>query len=230
MKAVAFIALLLACSLPSLAQAGILVTGIVRDQDGSAVVSARIRAYDIVGQLTGEGRAGNDGTFALDAASAPAQLEVQCRYCVTARFAMRADESSIVLVRRYAALSDAGLSESDLASLPYRSLRDLASIVPYTLAGGSELSERGLNGGRGAIVLDGVPLYRTVDGTSASDTIAPFTIAQLQTRSPLAAPTYGTYAQGGTFELQTSGAPASRIDTGNAFDVVLSAGTPTTNA
>lgn len=215
MKVLLALALGIAAFVPVAANAGTLLTGVVRDTDGAAVVGARIRALDAAGRALGTDRAAADGTFALDAVGEPTQLEISCAFCVRVRVDAR---SAIVIVRRYAVLRDAPLAPADLAVLPYRRFSELATLVPYALANGSEVADRGLDRGRGALVVDGVPLYRATDGASTSDLIVPMALANLIARTPLDAPRYGTYAQGGVVDASTIGMPLVRIDGGDAFD------------
>ena len=214
-KVLLALALGIAALVPVAANAGTLLTGVVRDTDGAAVVGARIRALDAAGRALGTDRAAADGTFALEAVGEPTQLEISCAFCVRVRVDARA---SIVIVRRYAVLRDAPLAPADLAVLPYRRFAQLATLVPYALATGSEVADRGLDRGRGALVVDGVPLYRATDGASSSDLIVPMALANLIARTPLDAPRYGTYAQGGVVDASTIGMPLVRIDGGDAFD------------
>jgi len=222
-KALLSLTLVLTALVPVVAGAGTLRTGVVRDTDGAAIVGARVRAFDGAGHTVGIDRVASDGTFALDVAGEPTTLEISCAYCVTTRVDVRSDEPVIVLVRRYAVLRDAPLAPADLAVLPYRRLAQLATLVPYALANGSELSDRGLDRGHGAFVFDGVPLYRATDGASFSDAIVPSVLADLITHTPFDAPRYGTYAQGGIFDVRTIGAPLVRVDGGDAFDVIARA-------
>ncbi len=204
---------------PLAAEAGTLRTGIVRDTDGAAIAQARVRAIDAAGRTIGSDRAAPDGTFALDTDGEPTVLEVSCAYCVTTRAIARADETIVILVRRYAVLRDAPLAPADLAALPYRRLLQIATLVPYVVANGSEISDRGLDRGHGALVLEGIPLYRSTDGASASESIVPFALADILALSPLEAPRYGTYAQGGLFAVRAIGSPSARIDGGDASDL-----------
>jgi hypothetical protein len=203
--------------------AGTLRTGVVRDTDGAAIVGARVRAIDAAGRTIGSDRAASDGTFALDIDGEPTALEVSCAYCVTTRVIARADESIVFLMRRYAVLRDAPLAPADLAALPYRRFSQIATLAPYVVANGSEISDRGLDRGHGALVLEGIPLYRATDGASTSDLIVPVALTEMFARSPLDAPRYGTYAQGGLFDVRAIGAPSARIDGGDAFDLATRA-------
>jgi len=220
----------LACLVPLPAFAGTLFTGAVRDRDGAAVLGARIIAYDAAAHALGEGRVAADGTFAFETDFDPAFVVVTCAYCVRTRALVKPNEATIVIVKRFAALRDRAPSTDDLAALPYRSASELAALVPYATVTAANIADRGLDRGRGAIVLDGVPLYRATDGLPTSDLIAPYTIASLTARSPLAAPTYGTYAQGGIVDVTTLGTPFARIDGGNATDFVTRAQTQTIRA
>jgi len=229
-KPVLRLLVLLACLMPLPAFAGTFFAGAVRDRDGAAVLGARVVAYDMAAHVLGEGRVAGDGTFAFETDSDPAYVVVTCAYCVRSRALVKPNDATIVIVKRFAALRDRVPSTADLAALPYRSAGDLAALVPYTITTAGNIADRGLDRRRGAIVLDGIPLYRATDGAATSDYIAPYTIASLTARSPLAAPAYGTYAQGGIVDVTTLGAPLARIDGGNAADFIARAQTQSIRA
>jgi len=210
----------IAWATPALSE--VLLTGVVRDHDGRAVPAVMVRAFDAGGLLIGKSTGARDGTFSFDVAGTPASVVIDCTYCESERVAVRADEPVVAIVRRYAALRDRTPSPADLAAVPYHELGDVASLAPYVIATSTGISDRGLDRGRGAVLINGVPFYGFFDGSDAALTIPAYAQTSLVERSPLAAPSYGAYANGGMFAVGTDAGP-SRVDGGGASDVILRA-------
>ena len=207
------------------AAAGTLVTGVIRDQDGGAIPGARVVALDASGAKTGADIAAADGTFALDSAHTPVSAIVTCAYCADARIPIPYDAPVIAIVHRYSALREGPPSVADIAALPYRRIGEIAAVVPFAVTRSGLPSDRGLNAGRGAVLLDGAATYRVLDGRDAAAFVPSGALAALAVRSPLTAPLYGAYASGGTFALDTTDIAApSRADGGGTFEVALRSG------
>jgi hypothetical protein len=199
-----------------------LLTGVVRDRDGRTVPGVVIRAYDLSGLPVGETTGARDGTFALDTEGTANTVVIDCTYCQTARLAVKEGEPMVVIIQRYAALRDRTASASDIAALPYRALDDVASLVPYSVTNASGISDRGMDRGRGAVLINGIPFYGFFNGSDAALSIPAHATASLTEASPLTAVQYGAYANGGTFNVGTDAGP-NRIDGGDTGDIALRA-------
>jgi hypothetical protein len=217
LKAAAFIAasFLLIRALP--AAADTLVTGVVRDRTGAAVFGARIAAYDGAGHALG-----TDVTVAVAAGSEPAELAVACDYCRTTRVAVEPGQPAVVIVERYNDVTATGPSPDDIRALPYRSAPDIASLRPFSVVGGGQISDRGLDY-EGANLVDGLPFYRVADGNEFVGLIPAHAMAALNATGPLAAPLYGGYADAGVDDLRLYDADTStsRFDLGDASDAAV---------
>lgn len=218
MKAVLRLLALATCLTATPASADVLLAGVVRDQDGAAVAGAHVRGFDARQTPIADQRTARDGTFVLSTDVSPTTIRIDCAYCIPQTIAVRAEDYAIAIVRRFGALRDRSPAPADLAALPYRRITDLAALVPFAVTSGSEVSDRGLDRMHGALLVDGVPLYRATDGASRSDLLLPAALVALATQPPLVAPAYGTYAEGGVFDLRTLGTNAVRVDGGTAFD------------
>ena len=174
---VAALALLL-CELPAPPAAAqvVLVVGSVRDQHGTPVQGADVSGVRASG---GPVRAQTDaaGTFALHADGIRA-VEIGCRYCASATFAVRPGEPVVAIVRRYDALESDSPSAGDLANLPYAHVESSMALRPFTLLAqtthvypGARISDRGLSSSGSLLVDDGAPNYDIVTGTSPYATI-----------------------------------------------------------
>lgn len=202
MKELAFAGVLIL--LPAAASAGTLVAGAVRDADGYVVAGAALEAFGAAEQPLGRAVTSPDGTFALDAGAPPATLEVHCEFCVPQRVKLTGEPLAIVVVR-FAALRDRTPSPDDIIALPYGRATAIASLVPYAVVSATSVSDRALNGVRGATLIDGIPYYRPTDGYELLDLLPLRNIASLSVQPPAAAPLYGPYAAGGTFDIGTQG-------------------------
>jgi hypothetical protein len=199
-----------------------LLTGIVRDSEGGSVSGVLVRAYDAGGAQIGQSTGARDGTFAIDVEGTPHDVLVQCQYCQTVRLPVRDGEPVVAIVHRYAALRDRTASSADLAALPYRALDEVASLVPFAVSTANGISDRGLDRGRGAIVLNGIPFYGFFNGSDPALEIPAHAATSLTESSPLDAASYGVYANGGVFNVGTNAGP-NRVDTGDTSDVALRA-------
>jgi hypothetical protein len=203
---------------PPLPAPALLLTGSVRDQSGAAP-SARVLVRDAHGRVVGSAETGRDGTFAALLDAAPAEVEVDCAHCARLRVAATGGPLALV-VTRFAALAGAPPQSDDFAALPYRDPAQALALTPYVVAlqtgGGlvAALSDRGLGGGDGLVIDEGVPAY---DPASADPGLFAFPGRSLGTVSNEPASRafeYGSYAGGGTFALDPFGAEG----TGTAFD------------
>lgn len=199
---------------PVTALAGTLVTGTVSDQDGYAVESARVEALDAAGNPIGRAETSADGTFAIDAAGRPDAVAVRCTYCERQRAALGADLTAVVIMNRHAALRDRSPSSDDIAALPYGNAAAIAGLIPYTITQDGSISDRGLDGGRAAIAVDGLPSYRSVDGADLLRLVPAYAVTSIAAASPVFAPVYGNRGDGGLFNIGTLGAPSGGTLTG----------------
>jgi hypothetical protein len=196
------------------ASADELVVGVVADQDGVPVANARIVARGAGGAPVGSGASAADGSFALGASAAASRVEVACAYCLDRSVALVPGEPALLIVRRFGALRDRGApGPADFAALPPQTLAGAATLVPFAVAAGGEVSDRGLALGRDASAADGVPLYRRIDGISLADLVPAVALRRLD-------------ALDGAFEagLASAGAPALRAATGAAGGGALALG------
>lgn len=212
------------------ARASELVVGVVRDRDGFAVAAARVTAVDAGGSTLAEARSGGDGTFAADAPAAPARVRVSCAYCETLEVPYSPD--LVVVVRRYAALRDPGITAADAAALPYDRAGGMLSLLPFTVLLGGALSDRWLGHGHGALVVDGLPFYRASDAVDAGLLLPSRAAAAANSLGETHAGAYGGRSGAGLFTLDTldAGAERLRADTGGEGDAVLRAGGETLRA
>ena len=218
--AVAGFILFLAVSRP--AQAGTLLTGAIRDREGVAIAGARVTAFDAFGRTVGQDVALADGTFAVDAQTVPTAIAIACDYCEPVRQRVDPGEPVVVIVERFTAVTAPGPSAADIRALPYRSGSDIAALLPFTVVDTGRIVDRALDH-EGAVTVNGLPFYSPADGSNFSQLVPAHSIAELTAASPLAAPLYGGYAAAGTYDLRLRDADlsTSRLDTGDASDVVL---------
>ena len=106
-------------ALPALAQAADLVVGVVHDTDGYPVAGASVSLRQAGGGPAGSGTTARDGTFAIDALAAVATVAVRCAYCMPMTVTRVPDVPVVILVRRFAALRDRGISAADSRVVPY---------------------------------------------------------------------------------------------------------------
>jgi len=209
------------------ASADTLLTGAIRDQDGVAVAGARVTAYDAAGKRAGTDIALSDGTFAIAAGAPAAEVGVACDYCRSVRVAVERGLPVVVIVERFAALTQSGPSAADIGALPYRSAADAASLRPFTVVSGDRFSDRGL-GYEGAVLVDGLPFYRAADADDLSRLVPAHATAALASASPLEAPVYGGYASAGVYDvrLRDPDRSTSGFDLGEASDISVRGGMP----
>lgn len=222
LKTVPGAAALLALVVYAPAAADTLVTGVIRDRTGAAVVGARVTAFDAGGRIIGEDAALADGTFAFGLSAAATAIAVACDYCEPVRRTVRdAPAPIVIIVQRFTALRRSGPSAADIAALPYRDAVDVASLEPFSVATAGRISDRGL-GVYGATLVNGLPFYSAADGDNYSRLVPAHGVAAVDTTGPLLAPVYGSYASAGVYDLRLRDADTatSRLDAGNAFDFV----------
>ncbi|MEA2666732.1 MAG: hypothetical protein QOI11_3676, partial [Candidatus Eremiobacteraeota bacterium] len=214
LKTGAVLAAVLALGAAFPASADELVVGVVTDQDGVPVANARIVARSAGGTPVGSGASAEDGSFALAASAAAGRVEVGCAYCLDRTVALIPGEPAVVIVRRFRALRDRGApGPEDFAALPPQTLAEAAALIPFAVARGGGVSDRGLALGRDASAAEGVPLYRRIDGISLANLVPPVALRRLD-------------ALDGAFEagLASAGAPAVRVATSPAGGGALALG------
>jgi hypothetical protein len=182
-----------------------LLVGVVRTQTGDAIANASVRADDDRGHLVGTGTTAADGTFGFATSARAAFVVVRCAFCTTLRRSVVAGEPPILVVYRSPA-RERSPSRDDLASLPYDRLSDALALVPYAVVARDVVSDRGLGGGSGAVVFDGIPQYRAIDGGDPTLALGPRDAAAVTTFGPIDSARYGGGAQGGLFLVDTTGA------------------------
>jgi hypothetical protein len=143
-----------------------------------------------------------------------AGVDVRCRFCAATHSAVTDAENPgpvIVIVRRYHALSDPGLSQRDFQVLPYQRPSDTLALLPYAVVTqtvgpyGPGISDRGLNLGDSLLLDQGAPAY-DLAGTAGDFSAVPGRAAQgVAVAPPSAAYQYGNEAGGGTFALDERG-------------------------
>jgi hypothetical protein len=222
---------LLALITTQAARADSLVTGAIRDQAGAAIAGARVTAYDAAGHAVGTDVAIVDGTFAIAARAPAVQVAIACDYCRSVRRTLETGQPVVVIVQRFLAVTASGPAAADLRALPYRSAADIAPLQPFTIVNGQRISDRGLSY-EGAVLVDGLPFYRAADADDLSRLVPAHAVAGFAAASPLNAPVYGGYAGAGIYDVRLSDPDlsTSRIDTGDASDIVAHAQTPSLDA
>jgi len=214
------------CALPSLALADDLVVGVVHDTDGYPVSGASVSLHQAGGATAGSGTTDPEGTFAIDSRGTVATVEVRCAYCMTMTVTRGSGTSVVVLVKRFAALRDKGISAADARVLPYASVTTMAALMPFVVATRGTISDRGLAGARGTVIADGIGLYRSSDGIDLGTAIPSHAVATISETDPTSANAYGGYSAGGLFSVDTLDASAglARVDVSNGTDTTLRAG------
>ncbi len=195
------LALGLLTALPTAVRADELLVGALRDQDGAIVAGASVRAYDASGHEVARDTSAADGTFALTAVTRPASVAVDAAGTAPVRVTVPPAGSLAVTLYRYRA-GDLVPSAADVAALPAGSLRAVASLVPYRVAGTASISDRWLSGGRGVITIEGLPFYRRGDGADATALLPAHALGVLDVESPLQAAWYGDRAGGGVIDAR----------------------------
>jgi hypothetical protein len=211
---------------PALACASNLVVGVVHDTDGYPVDAATIDLRTAGGSSSGRAMTAADGTFAIATDRTVATIDVRCAYCMRTTVARGRDDSRLaIVVRRFAALRDRGISVADARVLPYASVTTMASLLPFAVASGGSISDRGLAHAEGTVVADGIPLYRATDGVDVGTAIPAHATASIAETDPTAANAYGARSAAGLFSFDTLDASAgtARLDAGPALDGILRA-------
>jgi hypothetical protein len=165
------------------------------------------------------------GTFAARTTGDPVAVQIVCRHCAPTRVPLAGRAEIAVVVRHYAALERSAPDSADLAALPYGRIADALALSPFTLpaAGGTDVSDRGLGGGRGLIVDDGAPVG---DFATPLGGLADFPNRYARTvavAAPATAYRYAGDGGGGRFQIdQLAGdAPAAAFDGGAASALAL---------
>jgi hypothetical protein len=158
-----------ASSLASAEPASDLIVGNVRDQRGTPLVGAGVAALDAAGHDVGDDVTDRAGSFAIRPHGSGVTIVVACRHCAPVRIERSGRSNIAIVVRRYFALEEAAPDAADLAALPYGRIVDALGLIPYALpsAGGSNISDRGLDGGHGLVLDDGAPIVDLATGTGA---------------------------------------------------------------
>jgi hypothetical protein len=210
---------------PVLASAADLVVGVVHDTDGYAVAGATVTLATAGGSAAGSGTTAADGTFAVDPTADVATVAIRCAYCQTLSVPRVPGRPVVVLVHRFAALRDRGISAADARVLPYGSVRGDATLMPFTVSTYGWLSDRGLAGGLGTVLSDGFALYRSTDGVDLGMAIPLHATATIQAADPAQTNVYPNSA-GGLFLVDTldQSAGLARVDASSAGDLTLRAG------
>jgi len=210
---------------PATAAGTDLLVGSVRDSAGTPIAGAAVRASGATGAAVGSDRTEADGTFAIVLHGIAQMLEVRCTHCRTERVAVAGRSNVALVIRRYDALESDVPAPADLSALPYGRIVDDLGLVPFSVPsfGGQDISDRGLGGGHGLVVDDGVPLVDLATGASALADFPDRYARAISVVGPQDAFRYGTYASGGVFELRPSDGEGSygSLDSGSAPSLTL---------
>ncbi len=214
-----------ASGLASAEPASDLIVGNVRDQRGAPLAGVRVAALDMAGHDVGDDVTDRAGTFAIRSDGSSATITVACRHCAPVRIERAGRSNIAIVVRRYFALEDSAPDAADLAALPYGRIVDALGLIPYALpsAGGSAISDRGLDGGHGLVLDDGAPVVDLATGTGALVDFPDRYVRTIGVTPPSAAFAYGNDAGGGRFALdQLDGSEgAGSLDAGAVSEIVL---------
>jgi len=200
-----------ACAAAASAAPVALLVGSVRDGSGAVVAGASVRAFDAAGGSVGAGTTDRAGTFAVALDGPAVAVGVACRYCAPLRLAVPAGgEPVVAIVRRFRALAGPAVDQGDFAALPYAQPAQaiaLATFVVPLAQGGNvvDLSDRGLERGRGLVLDQNAPAYDFVSGGSALVDFPGRSVQSVDLQPATAAYRYGSYAGGGTFALDAVG-------------------------
>ena len=189
-------------AVPSLVSASDLVVGVVHDSDGYPVAGATV-LLSRNGAPAGSDTTKADGTFAVDTPAGADLVDVHCAYCMPARVSHAVGKTAIVVVRRFAVLRDPEISAADLRVLPYDTIGGVAGLLPFSVASRNTISDRGLAGGRGTVIVDGIPLYRATDGLDLGAAVPPHGAATINETDPTHANAYDSRSSGGLFSVDT---------------------------
>jgi hypothetical protein len=181
------------------ASADELVTGALRDQDGTVVVGARITALDAAGAVIGSDRSAADGTFAVTAPSRPTVLLVNADDTDGLRLPVPPDGSITAVVQRHRA-ADRVPTVADVAALPAGSLSEIGSVVPYWIVFPTMFGDRWLARGHGVATIEGLPFYRRAGSADAGSLLPDHATGNVSLRDSLQSPFYGDRAGGGLID------------------------------
>ncbi len=211
---------------PSLALAADLVVGVVRDTDGYPVQGGTVTLRGPGGKPAGSGTTAADGTFAVDSAGDVASVDVRCTYCMRVTVARVPGAPVVAVVKRFAVLRDRGISAADALVLPYYNVSKMAALMPFVVANGGAISDRGLGGAQGTVVSDGFALYRTSDDEDLGTRIPAHAASTISETDPSQANAYASNSAGGLFSIDTldQSAGFARGDAGAGGDLVLRGG------
>lgn len=181
------------------------VVGSVRDQAGEPP-DADVEVSDAAGKTIGFDHTKADGTFAVRAQGQPSEITVRCRFCAVSRTSTDGKAPLVIIVRRYVGVFQTLPSQEDLAALPYSDLGSALSLAPYVLpimygTTVTDISDRGLDHGKGLIIEDGVPVYNPATGRSGIEDMPAHYASASGMQGPENAFLYGGYAAGGTFDI-----------------------------
>lgn len=189
-------------AVPQSAHAAELVVGAVRDTAGYPVEGAAIRLLTLAGNETGAGHSAADGTFAIETSLRVERIRVGCRYCVAVDTVFTPG-APVVIVRRFSRAIVGPPSAADIGALPPRTLPALESLVPFAVARGDAVSDRGLLRGADGTAFDGIDLYRRLDNAPLSSLVPATDAARIDQIVH-------------TFTISSSGADAPRMRAGTA--------------
>ncbi|MBV8727654.1 MAG: carboxypeptidase regulatory-like domain-containing protein, partial [Candidatus Eremiobacteraeota bacterium] len=142
-----------------------LIVGSLRDQSGTPISAANIKAFDASGAMLASAQSSDDGTFALTT-SAATTLRIECDYCLPVTVHPDLSRPLAIVVHRFLAVMQSEPSRQDIAALPYAHAESVLSLAPYTvledssgIVPGPYVSNRGLASGGGLLLDGGVPVY-----------------------------------------------------------------------
>jgi hypothetical protein len=178
------------------------------------------------GAPAGTGTTAADGTFAVESGGAVSSVDVRCAYCMRVSVALVAGAPVVAVVKRFAALRDHGISAADAQVLPYFNVSKMAALMPFVVANGGAISDRGLAGAQGTVVSDGFALYRTTDDQDLGTRLPGHAASTISEIDPSQANEYASNSAGGLFSIDTldQSAGLARGDAGAGGDLVLRGG------
>lgn len=207
------------------AQTPDLVVGSVRDESGAPLAGAAVTLLDAAGLEVGSDLVDENGTFAARPNGVPQRLRVRCAHCAPVNLVLDGRSEFTIVVRRYDALEHLVPSAADLAALPYGRVADALALAPFVLpsAGGADVSDRGLDGGRGLIADDGAPVYGYAGGPTALADFPNRYANGLALTPPSLAYRYANGGGGGRFDVDSlaAGDGAGSFDGGSASALAL---------
>ena len=107
-------------------------------------------------------------------------------------------------------------NDRDLAALPYARAENAAALAPFTFTSGPGNLNLGLDRGHALVSTGGVASYRIADGGNALTSLPDRYLERLTTLAPTQGYRYGSYGDGGTFDLEpvADEHTALRVDAG----------------